>query len=160
MTGFVTRMDKDNSYLSYNIGLPPCVYSRTIDQVSESRFMLTKILFTVIVIVIVLLVYQARFKPVARTVQKIKPGDSTFVKPPKWVIYTVVCVLASASGVVYFFKWQADNSIITIHVVSVEQEDPAIYKALQKNIKGRTFTTLDGRLVTLGDSDRIEILGE
>ena len=34
--------------------------------------MLTKILFTVIVIVIVLLVYQTRFRPVARTVQKIR----------------------------------------------------------------------------------------
>ncbi len=122
--------------------------------------MLTKILFTVIVIVIVLLIYQTRFKPVARTVQKMRPGDSTFVKPSKWVIYSVVIVLALASGVVYFFKWQNDNSIITIHVVSVDQEEPAIYKALQKNIKGRTFTTLDGRMVTLGDSDRIEILGD
>ncbi len=122
--------------------------------------MLTKILFTVIVIVIVLLVYQTRFKPVARTVQKMRPGDSTFVKPSKWVIYSVVFVLALASGVVYFFKWQNDNSIITIHVVSVDREEPAIYKALQKNIKGRTFTTLDGRIVTLGDSDRIEILGD
>lgn len=122
--------------------------------------MLTKILFTVIVIVIVLLVYQTRFKPVARTVQKMKPGDSTYLKPSKWVIYSVVIVLALASGVIYFFKWQNDNSIITIHVVSVDQEEPAVYKALQKNIKGRTFTTLDGRMVTLGDSDRIEILGD
>ncbi len=120
--------------------------------------MLTKILFTVIVIVVVLLVYQSRFKPVARTVQKVKPGDATFLKPSKWVIYSVVGVLAVASGVVYFFKWRADNQIITIHVIAVEQEKPAVYKALQKDIKGRTFITLDGRQVTLGDSDRIEIL--
>ena len=122
--------------------------------------MLTKILFTVIVIVIVLLVYQTRFRPVARTVQRIRPGDSTFVKPSKWVIYSVVFVLALASGVVYFFKWRADNTVLTIHVITTEQESPAIYKALQKDVKGRTFTTLDGRLVTLGDSDRIEILEE
>ncbi|MDE0309088.1 MAG: hypothetical protein OXI60_04550 [Acidiferrobacterales bacterium] len=122
--------------------------------------MLTKILFTVIVIVIVLLVYQTRFRPVIRTVQKIKPGDSTFIRPSKWVIYSTVIVLVLASGVVYFFKWQADNSIITIHVVSDGREEPAIYEAYHKDIKGRTFTTLDGRTVTLGDSDRIEVLGD
>lgn len=122
--------------------------------------MLTKILFTIAVIIVVLLVYQARFRPVSQAVRKAK-SDSFFAqKPSKWVVYTVAGILALASGVVYFFKWQSDNAVVTIRVISAQQEQPFIYKARQKDFKGRTFTTLDGRVVKLGDSERIELLEE
>ena len=120
--------------------------------------MLTKILFTVAVIVVVLLVYQARFRPVSQAVQKAKSEVAFQHKPARWVVYTVAGILALTSGVVYFFKWQSDNTIMTIRVISSQQEEPYTYKARQKDVKGRTFTTLDGRVVTLGDADRIELL--
>lgn len=122
--------------------------------------MLTKVLFTAVVIIVVLLVYQSRFRPVSRAVNKIKDTDSSPFKPSKWVVYTVAGILAVATGVVYFFKWQYDNTVVSIRVVSSQQEAPVVYKARQKNIKGRTFTTLDGRVVRLGDADRIELLAE
>ena len=122
--------------------------------------MLTKILFTVAVIVVVLLVYQARFRPVSEAVQKVKSDPLFPQKPAKWVVYTVAGILAASSGVVYYFKWQSDNTILTIRVISSQQEQPFTYKARQKDIKGRTFTTLDGRVVTLGDAERIELLEE
>ena len=122
--------------------------------------MLTKILFTIAVIIVVLLVYQARFRPVSQVVNKAR-SDSFFAqKPSKWVVYTVAGILAVASGIVYFFKWHSDNTVLTIRVITSQQEQPYIYKARQKDFKGRTFTTLDGRMVTLGDSERIELLEE
>lgn len=122
--------------------------------------MLTKILFTIAVIVVVLLVYQARFRPVSQAVQKAKHNTAFPNKPSKWVVYTVAGILAVSSGVVYFFKWQSDNTILTIRVINAQQEEPFSYKARQKDIKGRTFTTLDGRVVTLGASDRIELIDD
>lgn len=122
--------------------------------------MLTKFLFTIAVIVVVLLVYQARFRPVSQAVQKAKHNTAFPNKPSKWVVYTVAGILAVSSGVVYFFKWQSDNTILTIRVINAQQEEPFSYKARQKDIKGRTFTTLDGRVVTLGDSDRIELIDD
>ncbi len=120
--------------------------------------MLTKILFTVAVIVVVLLVYQARFRPVSEAVKKAKAEPLFAHKPSKWVVYTVVGILAISSGIVYYFKWQSDNTVLTIRVISSQQEQPFTYKARQKDIKGRTFTTLDGRIVKLGDAERIELL--
>ncbi len=120
--------------------------------------MLTKLLFTVAVIIVVLLVYQARFRPVSEAVRKAKSEPLFAHKPSKWVIYTVAGILALSSGVVYYFKWQSDNTILTIRVISSQQEQPFTYKARQKDIKGRTFTTLDGRVVKLGDAERIELL--
>ncbi|MYD78335.1 MAG: hypothetical protein F4239_05440 [Gammaproteobacteria bacterium] len=122
--------------------------------------MLTKILFTIAVIVVVLLVYQARFRPVSQAVQKAKHNTAFPNKPSKWVVYTVAGILAVSSGIVYFFKWQSDNTILTIRVINAQQEEPFSYKARQKDIKGRTFTTLDGRVVTLGASDRIELIDD
>ena len=122
------------------------------------KSMLTKILFTIAVIIVVLIVYQSRFKPTSQSSKRVQTPDPSPFKPSKWVIYSIVGVLAVASSVVYFFKWQADNTVITIRVVSTQEEQATTYKALQKDIKGRTFTTLDGRLVTLGDADRIELL--
>ena len=122
------------------------------------KSMLTKILFTIAVIIVVLFVYQARFKATIQPNKRVKTPEPSSFKPSKWVIYSIAGVLAVASGVVYFFKWQADNTVINIRVVSTQEEQATTYKARQKDIKGRTFTTLDGRLVTLGDADRIELL--
>ncbi len=122
--------------------------------------MLTKILFTIVVIIVVLLVYQARFRPVSQAVKKAKNEVILPHKTSKWVLYTVAGILAASSGVVYYFKWQADNSILTIRVINAQQEQPSSYQARQKDIKGRTFTTVDGRMVTLGDADRIELIDE
>ena len=79
-------------------------------------------------------------------------------KPATWIVYAIASVLALAAGVVYFFKWQSDNKVITIRVVTSQDQEPASYKAFQKDIKGRTFTTIDGLQVTLGDADRIELI--
>ncbi len=122
--------------------------------------MLTKILFTTVVIIVVLLVYQARFRPVSQVVKKARAEVSFPYRPAKWVLYTVAGILAASSGVVYYFKWQSDNAILTIHVINAQQEQPHSYRARQKDIRGRTFTTLDGRVVTLGDADRIELIDD
>ncbi len=122
------------------------------------KSMLTKILFTIAVIIVVLFVYQSRFKQTIQSNKRVKTPELSPFKPSKWLIYSIAGVLAVASGVVYFFKWQADNTVINIRVVSTQEEQATTYKARQKDIKGRTFTTLDGRLVTLGGADRIELL--
>jgi len=120
--------------------------------------MLTKILFTIAVILIVFVVYKARFRTLPRHTAQITNVSSNTKKPATWIVYAIASVLALAAGVVYFFKWQSDNAVITIRVVTSQEHDPTTYKAFQKDIKGRTFTTVDGRQVTLGDADRIELI--
>ncbi len=123
--------------------------------------MLTKILFTLAVIAVVFLVYKARFRPALQQTRTAQAAtDHKAKRASKWVVYSLASVVATAGAIVYFLKWQADNKVMTIRVVSSAQESPTRYKALQKDIKGRTFTTIDGLVVTLGDADRIELLEE
>ncbi len=132
------------------ISRPPCAFL--------IRLMLTKFLFTIIAIVVVLLVYSASFRKKAHTVYKAKTNSRKPNKVTRAVLYSCVVAIAVASSAIFFYKWQVDNTIVSIRVISGIAENATTYKALRKDIKGRTFTTLDGRLVTLGESDRVEIL--
>lgn len=76
----------------------------------------------------------------------------------RWVLYSFAGIIALTSCAFFIYKWQLDNTVVSIRVISGSVDNTTTYKALQKDIKGRTFTTLDGRLVTLGESDRIELL--
>lgn len=122
--------------------------------------MLTKILFTIAVILVVLVVYQAKFRITSSVKSARKTTSSSPSKTTKRILYGIAVFLALTAGVIFYFKWQVDYRVMTIKVVSGTADSSSTYKAYQKDIKGRTFTTLDGRLVTLGDADRIELLEE
>ena len=116
--------------------------------------MLTKILFTLAVIVVVAMVFRTKTTPNAAPVNPaIEHNSSLSVRV---VTYGILGVLLLISAVVFIFKYQSDNTIINIRVIS-EDGTSTIYQAHQKTIKGRQFTTLDNRQVTLGESDRIEM---
>ena len=120
--------------------------------------MLTKILFTLAVVLVIILIYSAKFRSRVANTAQLKFASEQKGKSSHWAIYLVAAILALCSAGFFYYKWQADHAIVTIRIVSNSNEKIDTYKAYQKDIKGRTFTTLDGRLVTLGDSDRIELL--
>ena len=120
--------------------------------------MLTKLLFTIIVIVSVLLVYSARFRQSANVIQRTKSDTNKPNRTTRIVLYAFAGMIALTSCAFFVYKWRIDNTVVSIRVLSGSSENATTYKALQKDIKGRTFTTLDGRLVTIGEADRIELL--
>lgn len=118
--------------------------------------MLSKILLTTVVIIIVILVY--RTKTASRKPQKTEHVAVQSSLSVRAVTIAIIIVLLAVSSAVFFFKYQSDNRIITISVIS-EDGVSTVYQAKQKAIKGRHFRTLDGRDITLGESDRIEMDG-
>ncbi len=118
--------------------------------------MLTKILITVAVILIVAIVFRTKAAPTrARTV---KTPDEPSNLSVRGVTYSLLGILLLIAAGVFIIKFQADNKIITIRVISGDGAS-TIYQARQKTIKGRHFTTLDNKQVTLGEGDRIEMDG-
>ena len=116
--------------------------------------MLTKIFFTLAVIIVVALVFrtkQARKMPPAPPETSEQGSLSTRI-----VAYLILGVLAVISITVFVVDYRSDNQIINIRVIA-EDGIGTMYQARQKSIKGRRFVTLDGKQVTLGESDRIEI---
>ena len=116
--------------------------------------MLTKVFFTLAVIIVVALVFrtkQARKMPPAPKETSEQGSLSTRI-----VAYLILGVLAVISITVFVVDYRSDNQIINIRVIA-EDGIGTMYQARQKSIKGRRFVTLDGKQVTLGESDRIEI---
>jgi len=119
--------------------------------------MLTKILFTAAVILIVALVYKGR---TAKRVKKPIVNSNVQEKsvPTTALVYIIVGLIVAASGFFYFLHWQEEHQVLSIKVINGASGKSVNYKAMRMNMNGRRFETLDGRTVTLGDSDRIEIL--
>ena len=119
--------------------------------------MLTKILFTLVVMIVVALVFKTKTAPKARVIEVSEPEEGSL--SVKTVAYLIVGILVIISATIFVFKYQSDNRIINIRVIA-EDGTSTVYQARQKEIKGRQFLTLDNKKVTLGESDRIEMEGE
>ncbi len=119
--------------------------------------MLTKILFTIGVILVVILIFRTKTsRAKSASTDSEETGSSLSVKV---VTIIVIVLLMAISSAIFFFQYQADNRIVNIRVVSADGTSTD-YQARQKSIKGRQFTTLDDRMITLGESDRIEMDGQ
>lgn len=97
-----------------------------------------------------------RNKQSAKSPQTIVEAPDSGSLSVRTVTYGILAVLIIISATIFVFKYRADNRIIDIKVIA-EDGISTIYQARQKSIKGRQFLTLDGRQVTLGESDRIEM---
>jgi hypothetical protein len=116
--------------------------------------MLTKVFFTLAVIIVVALVF--RTKQAAQTAPAPKQSSDQGSLSTRIVAYFILGALVVISITVFVVDYRSDNQIIDIRVIA-EDGIGTMYQARQKSIKGRRFVTLDGKQVTLGESDRIEI---
>ncbi|MCY4051788.1 MAG: hypothetical protein OXE41_01025 [Gammaproteobacteria bacterium] len=119
--------------------------------------MLTKILFTIGVILVVILIF--RTKANHSQSRSTDSDETTGSLSVKVVTIIVIVLLMGISSAIFFFQYRADNQIVNIRVINADGESTH-YQARQKSIKGRQFITLDERMITLGESDRIEMNGQ
>ena len=128
---------------------------------SEIDAVLTKILFTMAVIVLVGMIFksQGQEKPGTQPAGKKKKEVSGTQKSlaPRSVAYLLVGLLIVVSGVIYYFNWSDARQIVTLRVINAGG-NLSEYQAYRKDIKGREFTSVDGFLIQLADSDRLEIM--
>lgn len=118
--------------------------------------MLTKILFTLAVILVVALVFRVKNTP-AKSATAAKPAPSKGGVSATMVAYTLLGLVIAISALVFVLHWQDQHQVIDIQVTN-SQGEALKYQAYKKAIEGRRFTTVDGVSVDLADSDRIEIL--
>ena len=59
----------------------------------------------------------------------------------------------------YYFQWQDEHSILTVRLHSDGQAEAIEYQVYKFQLGERSFTTLDGILVTVASSERMEVEG-
>ena len=120
--------------------------------------MLTKIIFTLAVIVIVALIFRTKAQParLRNTTENVKDSGGVSAR---FIAYTLLALVIATSALVFVLHWNEQHRIMSIQVTD-SQGQSVTYHAYKKSINGRRFTTLDGVAVTLGADDRIEILDD
>ncbi|MGB5706887.1 MAG: hypothetical protein WBM41_08640 [Arenicellales bacterium] len=121
--------------------------------------MLTKLLFTLIVIIGVAIFYRNKASRSALVDNKSSSVKTDGSIPTRSLAYILIGILVAISAGVFAYNWRQNNQIINIKVTS-EVGGVVNYQARQGAIKGRKFTSIDGIKVTLGEGDRIEILSK
>ncbi|MBL11029.1 MAG: hypothetical protein CL402_11035 [Acidiferrobacteraceae bacterium] len=118
--------------------------------------MLLKILITLAVILIVALIFRVK-QPQNKATQHRAESTQKDRGSSNLVIYSLLGVIIAISTLIFVLNWNEQHRIINVRVTN-NQGDIINYQAYQKDIEGRRFITLDGVSVTLGISDRIEMV--
>lgn len=122
--------------------------------------MITKVFFTMLVIVIVGMIFRSKNQN-QQAQGKTTPAEveaaSSSSLSPKAVAYMLVALLIVVSGVVYYFSWSDANQLVTLRVIDASG-GLSEYQAYQKDIRGRAFTSISGVQIQLADTDRLEML--
>lgn len=129
--------------------------------------MITKILFTITVVVGVMLFF--RMKSANRQDDPSatqRGGRSTKAKPAEpsegekmfrqgaW-LFMILMGISALVMVVY--ELGSQYATVNVHVVNTQTGARVSYQAEQKDIKSNQFTTLEGRTIYIADIERIEI---
>ena len=118
--------------------------------------MLTKILFTALVILVVIGVYRMRSRVPVQARSTAVPEHNRFGRV---AAYGFIGLLVLVSSVFYYFHWQEQHRVVTIRVIDNRSGAATTYRAYRKSIKGNRFESLDGKTVILGEAERVELLG-
>ncbi len=126
--------------------------------------MITKILFTAAVIGIVFLLLGKRSRsgpreapPAKVTAQR--PGPLISPRFTRIAAYAVVVTMVLGMALFAYREWEDASRIVNIRVINARTGDTVTYQAHKRDVEGRRFMTLDGRLVTLAEVERMELIG-
>ena len=122
--------------------------------------MLTKILFTALVIALVIAGTRLqRSRAVARA-NRVDDADEGLLGkiPMRRIAYVTAAVLLISAVAFYVNFWRDWHEVVTVRVVNTQSGDSAEYRVYKGTIEARGFETVDGWKVRVSDLERLEFL--
>lgn len=130
--------------------------------------MLGKILLTLAVIVIAFLFVRQRdmkakspagSAPAKSAKQNKEQSDDTLSADLRTGAYMFLVMMVGLGIALYYFQWQDDHEVLTVRLHSDSQAAPIEYQVYKFQLQESAFTTVDGILVTVASSERMEVEG-
>ena len=121
--------------------------------------MITKIIFTLLIIVAAFWVVKRRSADATARQQGKQDPNALNVSDLRMGAYLFIALMVLTSGVMLYHHWQDNNREVTVTVINTQTGQSVSYRAYYGDIEGRSFRTLDGRLVTVAGTERIELGG-
>ncbi|MEJ2453785.1 MAG: antitermination protein NusG [Candidatus Thiodiazotropha sp.] len=121
--------------------------------------MITKLLFTLGVIFVGWLVLRNRQQRMSAPPPepRLQAPSRNGINPWKWAGYLLVVVMILGSGLFLYAEWQDRYRVVTVSVVNTQTGERIDYEARRMDVEDRRFVTLDGREVSVADTERIEL---
>ncbi len=117
--------------------------------------MLTKILFTLAVIGLVIAMVRFRDRP-ARTPAR-HPPKQLGKRWPKVLAISVVMLMLAGTAVIIYLNWRDSHQILQVQVIDSRSGRVSDYQVYRGQLQERRFVTLDGRQVQLAETERLEV---
>jgi len=73
--------------------------------------------------------------------------------------YMFLVLMIGLGGALYYFGWKDDHTVLTVTLHNDGQAMSTNYEVYKYQLGERSFTTLDGVLVTVASTDRMEVIG-
>jgi hypothetical protein len=117
--------------------------------------MITKILLTILVIAGALLVVRKR-QPQPSPRQR-SAADGTPNRRPLYLALSFAALTAAVSGLAYYWHWQDAHQVFIVRVVNTQSNSEQLFQVYRDGVKGRSFQTTDGLMITLSANERMEV---
>ena len=73
--------------------------------------------------------------------------------------YLFLILMTGAAIIIYYQRWQDDHTILTVSLFRNDQTAANTYQVYKYQLDSRTFTTIEGIVITVADSERMEVQG-
>lgn len=121
--------------------------------------MITKILFTALVIIAALAFVRHKNRVAQAEDREAQQRQAAAERRGAMIVALLLVVLTLLiSGGVYYWHWQEAHRIAIIQVINSHSGAEQQYRVYQSEIDGRRFRTIDGRVISLSDAERMEII--
>ncbi|MBR9869226.1 MAG: hypothetical protein GYB20_17150 [Oceanospirillales bacterium] len=119
--------------------------------------MVTKVLLTLLVIVVAYL-YLKRRVATTKSRPRVTESKGPSADMPVRAI-AILFLLVSFTFTVGFFvyRWIDGNQLLRVTLISPQSSEPVYYQVHKSELQERTFTTTDGQIIRIGAQDRLRI---
>ena len=120
--------------------------------------MLLKILLTAVVILGAMLMLRKRAQqPVAPRASQPKPPASRL---PHYAAYGLVSIMLAGALYFVYLEWEESYQVVTVRVIDTRSGNAVYYEAYKGDVAARSLLTLDGKMVSLAEVERMEFIRE
>jgi len=123
--------------------------------------MLLKILLTAIVILGAVLTLRRRVHRVQQSTAPITPQP--IVSPsrlPHYAAYGLVSIMLAGALYFVYLEWVDSYQVVTVRVIDTRSGNTVNYEAYRGDVAERSLLTLDGKMVSLAEVERMEFVRE
>ena len=121
--------------------------------------MLTKVLFTIAVVLAVIFFSRLRRRPGLDAPTAYQPDATSGVFSyglMRWLASVVVVLMVVGAAFYLYLDWRGASEIVRVRVIDAGTGKSSEYEVYRGEIEDRSFRTVDGRRVILAETERME----